>query len=156
MACAVHRIFSAGAAPNAFVFVQKQLFPRLATGAVLGRTFTGPTAVQGAFQAFVASGRRIGSQRTGIRANSFPKEFLLQTTRASSALSIAGLAAQSRVTWHAEPLLIGILSLAAAISPVFANTIIQNQRFATCRAVAAAAEAFPATGIAGFANALSI
>ena len=28
---------------------------RLTTGAVLGRAFTGPTAVQGAFQAFVAS-----------------------------------------------------------------------------------------------------
>lgn len=157
LAGAVHGIFSTGAAPNAFVFVQKQIFPHLTTGAVLGRAFTGPTAVQGAFQAFVASGRRIGAQRTGIRANSLPKEFFLQTTCASGALSIAGLAAQSGVTWHAEPILVGILPLAAAISPVFANTIIQNMScFATCRAVGAGAKAFPATGIAGFANALSI
>lgn len=141
LAGAVHGIFSTGAAPNAFVFVQKQIFPRLTTGAVLGR----------------ASGRRIGAQRTGIRANSLPKEFFLQTTCASGALSIAGLAAQSGVTWHAEPILVGILPLAAAISPVFANTIIQDMScFATCRAVGAGAKAFPATGIAGFANALSI
>lgn len=156
LAGAIHGIFSAGAGPNAFVFVQKQLFPRLTTGAVLRRTFTGPTAVQGAFQASVASGRRIGAHRTGIRANALPKEFLLQTTRASRALSIARLAAQLRVTRHAEPILVGILPLAAAVSPVFADTIIQNPTFFARRAVAACAKAFPATGIAGFANALPI
>lgn len=158
LACAVHRIFSAGAGYNAFVFVQEKLCAHLtAAGAVLGRDFAGPTLVQVASQAYVARGRSIGSHRTGIRALSFPKEFLLQTFRASGALSIASLAPQGRVTWHAELLLVGILPLAAAISPVFAYTILQDHgSFAACCAVGGDARAAPATGIALSADALSI